>query len=251
VAGTTKSEKLEIRPGGGSVRISLDPRTKILALILINISAFSLSGVYFEWVNMALIILLSLLFGLYGNCVKYAVAYTTAMLFVHIAAELENPALAALSIIVLLIRRFLPMLMFGSFLINTTKVSEMVNALERMKLPKSAVITLAVALRFIPTAREEFHHIGDAMKLRGKGVTVRNMLTRPLATIEHTLVPMMLRSATIAEELSAAAVTRGIDGAHTRTSLYLLRFGILDALCVLLFGSVAGFSLCAKWRFFA
>jgi energy-coupling factor transport system permease protein len=108
------------------------------------------------------------------------------------------------------------------------------------------VITFAVALRFIPTAREEFHHIGEAMKLRGKGITVRNMLTKPLATIENTLIPMMLRSATVAEELSAAAVTRGIDSSHRRTSFFLLRFGVFDVFCVLLFGSLAVISLCAK-----
>lgn len=229
---------------------SLYPRTKILTLVFINISAFSLSGLYLEWLNMTLIILLSLLFGLYGNCVKYTCAYVAAMLLIRAVAAYENQALAALSIILLLIRRFLPMLMFGSFFISTTRVSCLITALQEMKFPKSVVITFAVALRYIPTAREEFRHIGEAMKLRGKGITVRNMLTRPLATIENTLVPMMLRSAAIAEELSAAAVTRGIDNTHRRTSFYLLRFGILDVLCVLLFGSVVGFSLCTKWGVF-
>jgi energy-coupling factor transport system permease protein len=250
VAGTAKSQKLEIRPGRSGVKKSIDPRTKILTLVFINISAFSLSGLYLEWLNMALIILLSLLFGLYGNCIKYTAAYVVTMLLIRAVAAYENPALAALSIILLLIRRFLPMLMFGSFLIRTTKVSEMINALQKMKLPRSVVITFAVALRFIPTAREEFHHISEAMKLRGRGITLRNMCTRPLATIENTLIPMMLRSASIAEELSAAAVTRGIDGSHQRTSFYLLRFGFFDALFVLLFGSLAGFSLCTKWGVF-
>jgi energy-coupling factor transport system permease protein len=76
------------------------------------------------------------------------------------------------------------------------------------------------------------------------------MLARPLATIENTLIPMMLRSAAIAEELSAAAVTRGIDSSRRRTSLYLLHFGILDVLCVLSFGTLAGFSLYSKWGIF-
>jgi energy-coupling factor transport system permease protein len=219
-------------------------------LIFINISAFSLSGLYLEWANMTFIILLSLLFGLYDNCVKYTAFYVAVMLLIRSTAPYENPALAILSIIFLLIRRFLPMLMFGSFLIRTTKVSEMINALQKMKLPRSVVITFTVALRFIPVVREEFHHIGEAMKLRGKGLSLKNIFTKPLITVENTLVPMMLRSAAVAEELSAAAVTRGIDGSHQRTSFYLLRFGFFDALCVLLFGSVAGFSLCTKWGVF-
>jgi energy-coupling factor transport system permease protein len=250
VAGTAKSQKLEVHCGGNNMKKTLDPRTKILALVFINISAFTLSSLYLEWINLAFIILFSLLFGLYGNCVKYTAAYTAAMLFIRAAAVYENPALAALSVIVLLVRRFLPMLMFGSFLISTTRVSELITALQKIGLPKSVVITFAVALRFIPTAREEFFHIREAMKLRGKGLTIGNMLTRPLATIENTLIPMMLRSAAIAEELSAAAATRGIDSSSRRTSLYLLRFGVLDALCVLSFGALAGFSLCSKWGIF-
>jgi energy-coupling factor transport system permease protein len=232
------------------VKKSLDPRTKIFTLVFINISAFTLSSVYLEWINLALIILFSLLFGLYKNCVKYTAAYTAAMLFIRAATVYENPALAALSVIALLVRRFLPMLMFGSFLIGTTRVSELITALQKMRLPKPVVITFAVALRFIPTAREEFFHIGEAMRLRGKGLTIRNMLTRPIVTIENTLAPMMLRSAAVAEELSAAAVTRGIDSPRRRTSLYLLRFGVLDVLCVLSFGALAGFSLCSKWGIF-
>jgi energy-coupling factor transport system permease protein len=250
VAGTAEGQKLEILPSGNDMKKSLDPRTKNCALVFINISAFSLSGLYLEWANMTLIMLLSLLFGLYGNCVKYVAVYVAAMLLIRATVAYENPALAALSIMLLLIRRFLPMLMFGSFLIRSTRVSEMINALQKMRLPKSVVITFAVALRFIPTAREEFRYIGEAMKLRGKGFTARNILTKPLTTIENTLVPMMLRSATIAEELSAAAVTRGIDGSHRRTSFYLPRFGMLDALCLLLFGVIAALSLCAKGGLF-
>jgi energy-coupling factor transport system permease protein len=250
VAGTAKSQKLEIHHSGNGMKKSLDPRTKILTLVFINISAFSHSGLYFEWANMALVVLLSLLFGLYGNCIKYTATYMVTMLLIHVIAVYENPALAALSIVLLLIRRFLPMLMFGSFLINTTRVSELVAALQNMKLPKSVVVTFAVALRYIPTAREEFRYIGEAMKLRGKCITIRNMLTRPLGTIENTLVPMMLRSAVVAEELSAAAVTRGIDGSHRRTSFFTPRFSVFDALCIVLFGSLAVISLCAKGGIF-
>ncbi|MDR1900891.1 MAG: energy-coupling factor transporter transmembrane protein EcfT [Treponema sp.] len=225
---------------------SIDPRTKLIVLIFINISVFTMSAIYIEWLNMALIVVLCLLFGQYKNCLKYSAAYIAAMVLINITAGYENHVLAALSIIVFLIRRFLPMLMFGSFLISTTRVSELITALQKMGLPKGAVITFAAALRFIPTVREELSQVRDAMKLRGKGFTVKNILTRPLATVENTLIPLMLRSATIAEELAAAAVTRGIDASQRRTSFYTLRFGLLDVLCALLFGSLAAGSLYVK-----
>jgi energy-coupling factor transport system permease protein len=47
-------------------------------------------------------------------------------------------------------------------------------------------------------------------------------------SMERTIVPMMLRCANIAEELSAASVTRGIESAKKRTSMRDLRFGAAD-----------------------
>jgi energy-coupling factor transport system permease protein len=77
------------------------------------------------------------------------------------------------------------------------------------------------------------------MKLRGIGPNARNLLTRPLAVAEYVFVPMMLRSATIAEELSAAAATRGIDSVGRRTSINELGFHASDIIAVAAFTALA------------
>lgn len=47
--------------------------------------------------------------------------------------------------------------------------------------------------------------------------------------LEYRLIPLMMSIAKIGEELSAAALTRGLGGLKKRTCLVELHFGIYDA----------------------
>lgn len=50
--------------------------------------------------------------------------------------------------------------------------------------------------------------------------------------IECLLVPVMISATTTAEELSAAAVTRGIENPANKTSMVEMKFGVQDFLCL-------------------
>ena len=52
--------------------------------------------------------------------------------------------------------------------------------------------------------------------------------------IECLLVPIMISAATTAEELSAAAVTRGIENPAQKTSMIDMKFGVQDFVCLAL-----------------
>lgn len=51
---------------------------------------------------------------------------------------------------------------------------------------------------------------------------------RGLEKVEGMVVPMMISATETAEELSAAAVTRGIENPARKTSVIRLRLGLLD-----------------------
>lgn len=57
--------------------------------------------------------------------------------------------------------------------------------------PKSFSIPFAVILCFFPSVKEEWRSIIAAMKLRGIGLNVGNVLTHPIQTIEYLLVPLL------------------------------------------------------------
>ena len=77
--------------------------------------------------------------------------------------------------------------------------------------------------------------IYDAMKLRGIALSWKNVFTRPLLLLEAMVVPIVMRSASIADELSASAVTRGIDNPDQRTSFVQLKVTPKDIIVLVSF----------------
>lgn len=161
----------------------------------------------------------------------------------QLCAFLPQAIETILSIFTLFIRVMIPVVLFASTFIATTKVSELIAAMYSLKIPRSITITFAMVLRFFPTFSEEIHNIYDAMKLRGIALSWKNVFTRPVLILEAIAIPIVMRSASIAEELSASAVTRGIDNPAQRTSFIQLKVHAKDwmVLCFFLVAFVVLF----------
>lgn len=86
---------------------------------------------------------------------------------------------------------------------------------------------------FIPTISEEWHSIRDAMRFRGIGISVRSVLTKPMMTLEYTMVPLLMSTATISDELAAASLSRGLDADTKRTCIEDVRLRTQDYLLIL------------------
>lgn len=137
------------------------------------------------------------------------------------------------------VMKFMPMMMLAYWLVSTIKTGEFIAALERMRLPAAIIIPLAVLLRFLPTVQSEFRCIRDTMKMRGLAFSVRALLFHPIRTMEYMLVPLLLRSVKVADELSAAAFARGLDSGSPRTSLRDVRILWSEVLLALVFAAMA------------
>ena len=116
-----------------------------------------------------------------------------------------------------LVRKILPVLAVGLWIASTTEVSEFLVVAEAVRLPRSATIPLSVAFRYFPTLKDEWTAIRDAMRMRGVGMSV-----------EHVLVPIMMSAVGVSDELSAAALCRGIDCPNGRTCLREVRLACAD-----------------------
>jgi energy-coupling factor transport system permease protein len=223
--------------------LSLDPRTKLLILVLINVVVFVSPDFRSEGICMLLIAGVLLLMGAWRQALWGSLCYAAIGGLFYLCGRLPGMGAVFLSMMIICFRRVMPMVVFASGLIATTRVGDLISALQRMGIPKVIIIPFAVTLRFFPTVKEEFLCIRDAMKLRGIRLNLRNLLSRPLTLLECILVPMMLRCANIAEELSAAAVTRGIECEGRRTSLRELRFRAGDAVSAVLFSALSAAAL--------
>ena len=141
-----------------------------------------------------------------------------------------------LGLIVELIFRFFPVFMFGYYIIKSTKPNEFISAMNLWHVPEAFIIPVSVVFRFVPTLAEENKSISNAMRMREIRFGTKKFLKNPSMILEYRLVPLMMSVAKIGEELSAAALSRGLGGLKKRTCIVELRFGIWDAGMAILIG---------------
>ena len=127
--------------------------------------------------------------------------------------------------------------MLAGLVICTTKVGEFLSAMARLRIPKKLTIPIAVMLRYLPTVREDWHFIKDAMRLRDASPTFIGFLKAPAMTVNCIYVPLLTAASKAADELSVAAVTRGIENPKPRTCLADIQMRSADWLSLLLFAS--------------
>ncbi|MDR0518789.1 MAG: energy-coupling factor transporter transmembrane protein EcfT [Clostridiales Family XIII bacterium] len=212
--------------------LRFDPRVKLLILVLINVVVFASPDMATEWLCMGMIAVLLALMGCWRQLSLGLLVYAGMMGVLYLCGLFDNFLTAFISMTIVCFRKIMPTVFFASGLLATTKVGELVSAMQSMRVPKVIVIPFTVTLRFFPTAREEFSAILDAARLRGLRFSM-----------ERTLIPMMLRCANIAEELSAASVTRGIESAKKRTSMRELHLKAPDFCVGVVFVALAVFSV--------
>lgn len=218
--------------------ILLDPRTKLYTLLIFNLimltSLTEGASVYLK----PFLAVLAFIFLLNGRLPKMAVIYL-ALYVVSYHAEFLLQYISGMSFVGFLIRffshmitRIVPGFMFAYYMLRTTRVSEFVAAMERLHISQKLIIPVSVMFRFFPTVSEEYRSIQDAMRLRGIGFR-----KGPVAMAEYRLVPLIVSLVKIGDELSAAAVTRGLGGQVKRSNYCKIGFGFWDVmLCVLMTG---------------
>ena len=100
---------------------------------------------------------------------------------------------------------------------------------------ESWTIPIAVMLRYLPTIREDWYYIKDAMRLRDVSPTLAGFLKAPAMTINCIYVPLLTAASKAADELSIASVTRGIENPKPRTCLVKIQMRSADFLAIVLF----------------
>ena len=137
-------------------------------------------------------------------------------------------------LLIAMVIRLFPIFMLGYYIIESTKTDEFVAAMENWHVPQAFIIPISVVFRFIPTLGEESAAITDAMRMRGIQFGTKKFWQAPTAILEYRVVPLMLSVVKIGDELSAAALTRGLGGLKHRTTISNIGFTFCDAIIALL-----------------
>ncbi|MGL6200014.1 MAG: energy-coupling factor transporter transmembrane component T [Lachnospiraceae bacterium] len=215
--------------GGSRAVIRLDPRTKLYILLVFSLVTFSASTEGIDGIVKILFACFSFLMILNVRkpliAVAYAVLYAAAYygdFLLRVVPTSSVPGVL-IRIFIPVILRMMPGIVVAWTFLLSTKVSEFIAGMERLHLTQKITIPFAVIFRFFPTIAAEYHSIQDAMKIRKIGIR-----KGPVVILEYRLIPLIVSIVKIGDELSAAAVTRGLGGDSKRTNYHQIGFHFWD-----------------------
>ncbi len=213
--------------------LPIDPRSAILLLFIANVVGFMQDSLLVEFAAFTALTILLVYCGCGRQGLKWGMIFGLVLVLQYHIFPIAPPFVAAsFAVLLVYIRKMLPCLMIGTIIVRKIHMRYLLLALRKWRVPQKLIIPLSVTLRYFPAIKEEITHIRDAMKLRR---------INGIAKIECLVVPLIISAAGTAEELAAAAVTRGIDNPVKKTSAVDIRFSFIDyislAVGVLLIGA--------------
>ncbi len=224
-----------------------DPRTKLALMLLCVFCAMAAPNLWFQMALVGLIAVFALLCGRGRYALRGAAAYGLICLFtVWCMGALQGVWRAVFIAFLGLVHKVYACGLLAGVIIGTTKVNEFLSAMEKLRCPKKLTIPVAVMLRYLPTVREDWRFIRDAMRLRDVSPTLPGFLKAPVMTVNCIYVPLLTAAARAADELSIAAVTRGIERPGRRSCLVEIRMRGADWGAVGVFAGFLVFTMLAK-----
>lgn len=129
--------------------LHLDPRTKLLLILLCVLSAMSAPSLYFQFA-------LAALCGRWRYALCGIIAYALICTFTVWCMGVLHGTWRAMFVAFLgLVHKVYACGMLAGLVISTTKVGEFLSAMARLRISKKLTIPIAVMLRYLPTIRED------------------------------------------------------------------------------------------------
>ena len=231
----------------------LDPRTKILAVILYIVALFNAQGLVGYGVVAAVLIVCILISKVHFRSLTRGlkpiiiiILFTAVMnlfftggtpvcdvwLLRHITWEgVRSACFMVLRIVMLIMGTFL-LTYTTSPIALTDGLESLLGFLKKVHAPiHELAMMMSIALRFIPTLIEETDKIMSAQKARGADFESGNIFRRAKALVP-ILVPLFISAFRRADELATAMECRCYHGGEGRTALYVLRYRAADWLVI-------------------
>lgn len=213
--------------------LKIDPRTKIILMILGNVAIFLAFSIQIKISLIIFYLIFGFLCGAYKSPIKISLGYFGLILVEYLGGKYLSGTLALMIITFSqFIKMILPCALLASIMISTTKVSEFMGALNKMRVSKKVIIPLTVMIRYFPVVFEDWKNIKDSMRMRDVSPTFLGFLKNPSDTIECIYVPMLMSASKVSDELSAAAITRAIENPNPRTCMVKMKMRFYDYLSI-------------------
>ena len=211
---------------------NVDIRAKMFILIIANLSLIFSQNLFEEFILEISILIFGILLKQYRFILKIFFWYLIVLLMQYLGGKYLSGMLNVFIVtFAVFIRRLFPCAMLGGVIIGTTRVNEFMAAMNRLHISKKIVIPIAIMFRYFPMIKEEWNAIKDAMKMRGISPSIIGFIKHPAIIIECIYVPILMSASKISDELTTAAITRGIENPKRRTCMQSIKFTISDFIC--------------------
>ena len=214
--------------------LHLDPRTKLFLILLCVFCAMFAPNLYFQFALVTFIGLLAAFSGKWQYALRGIIVHALICAFTVWCMNVVTGTWRTMFVAFLgLVHKVYACGMLAGIVISTTKVGEFLSAMAKLHFPKKLTIPIAVMLRYLPTVREDWHYIKDAMRLRDVSPSLWGFLKSPAMTVNCIYVPLLTAASKAADELSIASVTRGIENPKPRTCLVTIKMRKTDWLVII------------------
>lgn len=204
----------------------LDPRLKLIMLIILGVVSFFINGEIPE----LLLMLAVTVFVIAGSDPKWGIKMLiTYMVISYLNTYLRFLTIPVLSIMISIfgvtVLKMIPIVTLGRWVLKSTYMDELTVSFERAGMPQTVIIPFVVMFRYIPTLAIEYRMIRNTMRIRGISDNVFKVLVHPFATVEYILIPLLMRCLKVSDELAASGTTRGMERENRRNSILEIGFG--------------------------
>lgn len=223
-------------------RLNPNPITKFFVVGLLGLTVVHSIHPILEWALIFIISIMYLINGFRKEAIKNILLF--AILFLapnfKILAQLPFVIKIFFSLIFVLRMFYIPFAA-GKFLIKTSDVGSIISSMDVLKIPSAVSIPIAVMFRFFPSFVEEKENIKMAMKIRG--IETKN----PFKYLEYVVVPLLIISSNIADDISKAAETKCIANPIKKTRYVRVGLNLIDFIYGIVMTSIViGGWLCFK-----
>ena len=238
---------------GDSIVHRLDPRSKLLSMMLLILIVFWANN---SITNLILFIATGIFIALSGVSISFfiqglksmffLIAFTTLFQFFFISSgniifefwfvRITDYALQQAGIIFC---RFILIIFFSTLLTLTTMplslasaVEGLLSPLKKVKVPVHEIgLMLSMSLRFVPTLMDDTTRIMNAQKARGVDFDEGSIVQKMKALIP-ILIPLFATSLKRADSLAIAMEARGYQGGKGRSQYRQLKWSFKDTLTI-------------------
>ena len=222
-------------------RLDINP----IVLIIVNIIAPSMyifiSGKYLLAFLLIYAAAVLLLMGCYKRTLFMFALYAAMTGIYHLT--MLSCSTQFIGLFFLVLSQSIPCVILASTLISKYNSAQLLSALETLHIPRIMVVAVTITLKYIPTFTREFKLLRESMRLRGIDFTMR----KPIRSFQYFVVPQLFRCASLADEVTAAGMVKGIDVPIKRTSYFEQKVRWSDYLILAIFIlGLGGCIICQK-----